>query len=93
MSIVIKQAHPPTKLEMGSAQKTPSTPHPFIIGKKIVSGTTIIALRNNEKKVAFFAFPNATKTHCPANCNAIKQKPKNKRVFKKEFKRNYPMAD
>ena len=74
--MVKKLAHPPIRLETGSAQNTPSTPSPPIRGRSTVRGTTMITLRKIEKKVALFAFPRATNTLCAVNCRAIKQKPK-----------------
>lgn len=75
-SMVKKQALPPTRFEIGSAQNTPSTPSPLTFGNNIVKGTTMITFRKIEKNVALFAFPSATNTACPVNCNAIKQNPK-----------------
>ena len=76
VNMVTKHAVPPIKLETGSARKTPFTPSPAIWGKSSVSGTTITAFRNREKKIACFAFPSPVKTVCPANCKDIKQNPK-----------------
>ena len=50
--IVPKQAIPPTKLEMGSARKTPVVPSPATVGSHRVSGMTMTALRSREKKMA-----------------------------------------
>ena len=75
-SMVKKQAHPPIRLDIGSAQKTPSTPRFPICGRKTVRGTTMITFRKIEKNVALFDLPSATNTDCPVNCNAIKQNPK-----------------
>ena len=70
-----KQARPPNTLEMGSARKTPSTPKPQE-GRRIVSGTTMMALRSREKKMACLALPRAWKVLCPTNWKDIKAKPK-----------------
>ena len=56
--MVIKHANPPSTLEIGYAKNTPTTPNP-ILGKNIVSGTTINAFRRSEKKIACFASPSA----------------------------------
>ncbi len=50
--MVKKLAQPPTRLETGSAIKTPFSPSAGIIGSRIVSGTTIITFRKIEKKIA-----------------------------------------
>ena len=47
--MVMKQARPPTALEIGSAQKTPATPMPSL-GSRTVRGATMTALRSREKK-------------------------------------------
>lgn len=75
-SMVIKQAQPPRRLDIGSAQNTPSVPRPASPGSRMVRGTTMIAFRSREKKVAYPDLPRATKTLCPVNCRAIKQNPK-----------------
>ena len=49
-------AQPPIRLEMGSAQNTPSTPRFPIPGNRTVRGTTISTFRKIEKKVAFWLF-------------------------------------
>ena len=74
--MVIKQAAPPIKLEMGSARKTPMTPRPATWGRIKVSGTTMIIFRNREKKIACLAFPRDLNTLCPAIWKAIIKKPK-----------------
>ena len=63
-------------LEMGSARNTPRTPSPSA-GNSSVRGTTIITLRNSEKKMACFTRPRARNTVCPENWKAMKKKPKN----------------
>ena len=50
--MVVKQAMPPTKLEMGSARNTPVVPSPATVGSQMVSGMTMMAFRNSEKKIA-----------------------------------------
>ena len=60
--MVIKQAAPPIKFEIGSARKTPFAFRPKQCGKIRISGTTITALRKMEKKIACFDFPSAVKT-------------------------------
>ena len=57
--MVKKLAHPPTKLEIGSAKKTPCSPMAGILGSKIVKGTTITILRNSENVISYFASPSA----------------------------------
>ena len=52
ISIVTKDAVPPTAFEIGSAKNTPFVPKFPIIGSRIVSGTTITIFRNREKKIA-----------------------------------------
>ena len=42
--MVVKQAMPPTKLEMGSARNTPVVPSPATVGSQMVSGMTIMTL-------------------------------------------------
>ena len=74
--IVTKQAVPPTKLDMGSARNTPFVPRLAIVGSHKVSGITIIAFRNKEKKTAWRYLPNAVKVDWPANCKAIIKIPK-----------------
>ena len=74
--MVIKQAPPPIKFEMGSAKKTPLTPRFMKLGRINVSGITINALRSSEKKTACFDFPRDTAADCPAICRAIMKKPK-----------------
>ena len=75
-SMVIKQAPPPMKLEMGSAKKTPLTPKEKSLGKIKVKGMTINALRSREKKIACLERPRPTAAVCPDICNAIIKKPK-----------------
>lgn len=58
--IVVKHASPPIKLDRGSAKNTPFTPILFIPGSHNVSGITIIAFLNKEKKMACLDLPNAT---------------------------------
>ena len=57
--MVIKQASPPIRFEIGSARNTPVTPIYGITGSKNVSGTTMITFLNMEKKIACFDFPSA----------------------------------
>ena len=73
--MVTKQASPPTRLEIGSAKKTPITPRAGMFGSRTVSGTTMMILRKSEKKTACFDFPRETKADCPANWNDIMKKP------------------
>ena len=73
--IVTKHAVPPITFETGSAQKTPDVPSPPIIGSRIVSGTTIITLRNNEKNTACLGRFRATYVDWPTNCSVIMKKP------------------
>lgn len=75
-SMVKKQAAPPIKLEIGSARKTPMVPKPNSFGRRRVKGTTIIALRSREKKMASLDFPRAIKVDCPENCRDIMKNPK-----------------
>ena len=74
--MVIKQAPPPIKLEMGSAKKTPLTPREKSLGSSKVRGMTINALRSKEKKMACLDLPNPTAAVCPDICSAIIKKPK-----------------
>ena len=66
-----KHAVPPTRLEIASAMYTPLTPKP-ILGSNTVSGTTMMTLRNKEKKIALFVHLKAVKVDCPALCPAMK---------------------
>ena len=64
-SMVVKQARPPTKLETGSAMKTPLTAGSKRCGKRIVKGTTRITFLKIEKKMARFFLLRALKTVWP----------------------------
>jgi len=75
-SMVIMQAEPPTKLETGSAMKTPLTPSPKRPGRIRVRGTTMMTLRKMEKKMACFFLLRALKAVCPLICSAWKMKAK-----------------
>jgi hypothetical protein len=74
--MVEKHAAPPTKFEIGSARKTPSTPRFDRRGRRIVRGTTMTIFLNKEKKIACLAFPRDWNTVCPENWSAIMKKPK-----------------
>ena len=50
--MVEKLAAPPSRLEIGSARKTPLTPSPAKCGRRSVSGMTTIPFRKMEKKMA-----------------------------------------
>lgn len=50
--IVEKLAAPPSRLEIGSARKTPLTPSPAKCGRRSVSGMTTMPFRKMEKKIA-----------------------------------------
>ena len=67
INIVIKQADPPIKLEIGSAINTPAIFNPNNLGRISVSGITIMAFLNKEKNIACLDFPSPTNTDCPAN--------------------------
>lgn len=51
-------------LDTGSAMKTPIAPYPSV-GRKNVSGTTMITFRKMEKKIACFLLFKDLKTVCP----------------------------
>ena len=69
-SMVVKEAEPPTKLEIGSAMKTPFTPMPNMPGRRMVRGTTMMTLRKMEKKMARFFLFRALKVVWPLICRA-----------------------
>ena len=50
--MVEKLAAPPSRLEIGSARKTPLTPSPAKCGRRSVSGMTTMPFRKMEKKMA-----------------------------------------
>ena len=50
--MVEKLAAPPSRLEIGSARKTPLTPSPAKCGSRSVSGMTTMPFRKMEKKIA-----------------------------------------
>ena len=50
--MVEKLAAPPSRLEIGSARKTPLTPSPAKCGRRSVSGMTTMPFRKMEKKIA-----------------------------------------
>lgn len=50
--MVEKLATPPSRLEIGSARKTPLTPSPAKCGRRSVSGMTTMPFRKMEKKMA-----------------------------------------
>ena len=78
--IVRKQASPPTKLEIGSARKTPSTPSPHIPGSSRVRGTTMNTFLSSEKKTAWRDLPTRYLRVWPLTWKAIMKKPK-KKIF------------
>ena len=59
-SMVTKHAVPPITFDTGSARNTPSVPSPPIIGRKIVSGTTMMTFLKSEKNTACFGRLSAT---------------------------------
>ena len=59
---------------MGSAMNTPNTPKFVSRGNNSASGTTMKALRSNEKNVACRALPSATKLVCPTICMNMAKK-------------------
>ena len=72
--MVMNAAKPPTTLEIGSARKTPFTPNPTA-GSNSVKGTTMIALRRREKKMAYFDLPSAWNAVCPADWKVMNTNP------------------
>lgn len=58
----MKPVTPPTRFDIGSAAKIPLMTGFHIMGRKIVSGTTIIIFLKREKKIACFGLSRAVKT-------------------------------
>ena len=48
------------QLDIGSAKNTPITPNAPMLGRSMVSGTTIIIFLKSEKNIAYLALPSAT---------------------------------